>query len=549
MLSRARRLAEAAVAAAVAFSTALATPAHARAGAVGDDDDWESRPLPVLTQLGSSLVTAAAARRGATIIEQPARSVTEWTPAMVKAALRDADSGSLARPADLVEAMMGDDRVTGVLSTRTHGLLALPLSYYGGSKSACKALEGTRAVAQRQAEPGDWIRMFPENELAHLLAWGILLGVGLAERVFPAERATGEREVPTIRVWHPRWLRFEYTTRRWLLTTADGEIEIQPGDGKWILYLPYGSSRPWSHGAWRACAFAWVLKQFALHDRARHSEILGSATRVGVVPGSAAPEKKKAFLADLRRMGRNTSMVLPEGFDLKMVEATGRTWEIYGAQVEWADRAIAISLAGQFVTTEGTKGFSNGNIHADIKLDLIKFTAESLITCLHDQGVVPWAVDNFGKADAAPWAQFDTSPPEDKKATAEALLTIGSAITTIDGALAASGARVDARAVVDRFGVEVIDLPADVGKAPSIALAPTDLAKVVRVNEARASGGLGPLLLANGEPDPDGLLTVAAFAAKQESGAATTPPPPAGPAPPLPPAPPPEPVAPLSEAA
>jgi phage-related protein (TIGR01555 family) len=51
----------------------------------------------------------------------------------------------------------------------------------------------------------------------------------------------------------------------------------------------------------------------------------------------------------------------------------------------------------------------------------------------------------------------------------------------------------------------------------SITLAPTDIAKIVTVNEARGSQGLADLKLANGSPDPDGKLTLAAFAALQEA--------------------------------
>ena len=58
------------------------------------------------------------------------------------------------------------------------------------------------------------------------------------------------------------------------------------------------------------------------------------------------------------------------------------------------------------------------------------------------------------------------------------------------------------------YKVSVPRLPAATDAAkPSIALAPTDIARVVSVNEARASAGLGPRAA-------DGELTVEQFAAK-----------------------------------
>ena len=46
--------------------------------------------------------------------------------------------------------------------------------------------------------------------------------------------------------------------------------------------------------------------------------------------------------------------------------------------------------------------------------------------------------------------------------------------------------------------------------------------RVVSVNEARASAGVGPLLDALGQPDPDGRLTVEEYSAKKSAQAAAT---------------------------
>lgn len=53
----------------------------------------------------------------------------------------------------------------------------------------------------------------------------------------------------------------------------------------------------------------------------------------------------------------------------------------------------------------------------------------------------------------------------------------------------------------------------------NLVLAPTDIASVVTVNEARQSQGLGPLVDAQGLKDPDGMLTVAEFRSKRDAAA------------------------------
>jgi Protein of unknown function (DUF935) len=429
------------------------------------DDYYASRSHVAAKDERSALVTAAY--RSGVFVELPTIGVAEWTPESVQAALRMPEAGPLMRPADLVESMWADDRVQGVLSTRTLGLLGLPLQFFG-DPSMVDELRGTEALGGAPGSPGDFFRMHPVSELSKLLMWGIMLGVGLAERIPDDERPIGSRSVPTLKVWHPRWLRYQWVDNSWHLTTAEGEIELDLNSGRWILYLPYGSHRPWAQGAWRACAWPWILKQYALRDRARHSEVLGSAARVGVAPQDADEQKRRSFLSQIRNMGRDTATVLPQGFDLKYVEAQSTSrGEIYSTQIEWADRAIAITLAGQAVTTEGTTGFSNGNIHDQIRRDLIQFTAESLADCLYNGALIHWANDNHGTTDA-PFVRWDCSPPEDKAALATAYTALGTAITGLDPSLAAVGQAVDSIALCSKFGIPLRDLAA----APAAVQAP-----------------------------------------------------------------------------
>lgn len=57
----------------------------------------------------------------------------------------------------------------------------------------------------------------------------------------------------------------------------------------------------------------------------------------------------------------------------------------------------------------------------------------------------------------------------------------------------------------------------DAAPTSRIELTGTDLASIVTVNEARTQDGLGPLQDENGNPDPDGALTVAEFNAKRRA--------------------------------
>src|SRR5262249_11255640 len=153
----------------------------------------------------------------------------------------------------------------------------------------------------------DWWTIFPEDELGQLLEWGWLLGVGLGELVPPSPIVAEERYVPHLKIWHPSALTWSWTERQWYVTVdGGGKVKVAPGDGRWILYMPYGASRPWAYGLWRGMARLCLLKQYALDDWGLHSEVHGQPLRVGISPAGANPELRKDLANDLANIGRDT---------------------------------------------------------------------------------------------------------------------------------------------------------------------------------------------------------------------------------------------------
>jgi hypothetical protein len=367
--------------------------------------------------------------------------------------LNAATGGNLLEAGDLANAIDQDDRVRGTLSTRTLGMLGLPLSWDG-------------------EEPSEWFRYAPEPELNKLLKWGLLLGVGLAQI-----RPNGALES-----WHPRWIRQDTTTRQWYVTTQQGELAINPGAGQWVLYTPYGSIEPYFDGLWTALAIPWLVKRFAIHDRARASEVFGSAMVVGKTEGASEIQRKR-WLEELKGLSRSSRIVLPEGYDIDLLEAQGQTWGIYGQSTDWADVAITIAIAGQIVTTQGQSGFSRGDIHENIANSLIKFGAETFATTLANQYIrVVWGERSYPR--------WDIDPPNKATDRAGVIRAFGDAIKVANEALAPYSLQVDAKALADQFGIPLLP----------------------KVNEARSSQGLQSLTLPDGSPDPKGELFIAELA-------------------------------------
>lgn len=384
-------------------------------------------------------------------LEPSTRAYRDWTPALLRAAEISADSGSLSLAADLVDSMFADDRIKAVLDSRTDALLARELTFAEGAgrrkRAAKRALEADE----------DWWAAFPETDLKLLHGWGIMLGVAIAEIRW--ERRGGRR-VPRIEVKNPRYLRWDWDARAWKLRIAKAandngsteEVTITPGDGKWIVYTPYGSHRPWTFGAYRALSRWCLLKRYAIQDWGFYSERRGQGT--WVASGAKGSKEQRAELTDvLRSLARNAAIVLPDGVKLELVESTASNWETFKAQIDTADNGTAVTVLGQNLTTQNDGGSRAATTeHGKVALGRTKADAETLSTTLREQALTWWADFNFGERALAPWPVWDTTPTEDRKDRAAMLQMLAQSI----GSLRTAGAPIDVRGVLEQFGLPML---------------------------------------------------------------------------------------------
>ena len=395
---------------------------------------WRTRASTTLTQVGRRVLAIASAvslaatvvpriPKPAPFIESSVRSSSiEWSPTLIKRAEAMADTGNLRLAALLCDEILADDRVSGCLrEVRVRGLLGLPLEFQPPKQD-------TNAPLEELEE--DWWDIVPEDVLSEWMEWGIILGVGVGriaswERV---EQPSGIRLIPHredgtpgFDVIHPSSLRYDQDKRKWFARQKDGsELEVTPGDGTWLLYTPYGSKRPWARGAWRSVSRWWLLKEYGRDDWGRYSERHGQGTLVGFPTDEGSTREHRDELAsDISDLGRDTTIVTPPGYDLKLVEAVADTWETFQAQINMANAAIAIRILGQNLSTEVQGGsYAAAQVHSAVAAAIIRADDETSATTIRSQLIWWWAAFNFGDGRKAPWPKRDTTPPADTAALA-----------------------------------------------------------------------------------------------------------------------------------
>ncbi|HEX2879904.1 MAG TPA: DUF935 family protein [Polyangiaceae bacterium] len=354
-------------------------------------------------------------------IQPTVRTFTTWSTQRIRQAEIQADSGNLREAANLCDWLLTDDRIGGTLQTRTQALLGLVPEF----EPAGDKRRSNRAVKALDAQE-DWWASYPESELEQILTWGLILGVAPARHQWKTPEGHGGRWLPCPEFWHPQNLRWDDRNRQWLMRVAspgnpDGwkEVPIVAGDGTWILHTPFGVNRPWARGAWRALSRFALIKAYAIADWSSHSGKSSVLTGTSPKDVSIKPAERNALAQDIYERGREAVVVLPAGFDLKLVEAAANTKALFDAQIDMANKAIAIYTRGGNLTTEisssaGSRAAteSQERLGDDAKL---RWDAQSLTTTVHDQSLMPWAEFNFGDPTLAPWPVYPTEPEEDLK--------------------------------------------------------------------------------------------------------------------------------------
>lgn len=388
--------------------------------------------------------------------EPVTRSYLHWDVHRVRAAVTLAEAGSMALFGRLADDMREDDRVAAALGTRVGGLLGLNLSF-------APADESSRASEVAQALAEDWPAI--AESLYELVLLGLWCGaVPVALRWLEHNG----RWVPVLDPWSPQWLVWSDADGTWTLQLPGRRLELQ--GGVWWLWSP-GGKRPWRGAVARSCIVPWLAKVYAVQDWARYNEVHGTPTRVGTAPAGAPDEQRDRLARDLQELGAVTSLVLPEGWSMELLEAQASTWESFRAQIEWADRALAVAILGQHLTTE-VRGASlaAARVHDQVRADLIAADASRLSEGLRSGVLRWWAEANWGAPDLAPWPTWDTTHPDEGRARAQRLFDLGRAVMVWSQA----GVPLDVDALAEQEGVPLARRQAPVQAHRTVRLASGD---------------------------------------------------------------------------
>ena len=348
-------------------------------------------------------------------------SGSSWTSSLsassVTSALAAAQTGQPKSQNDLIDqALETDPTLAGIYATRLYALCGLQWEVVASVDETDKNYTQAQEAADYVTESLGMIEDFRES-LRHL-ADSIGRSYAVCENVW--QQVGGQWQIVQLNTVRPNSV-FGDSSAPWklrVMTTDTGftgtPVEDEPL--RWTCAIPsrIGDS-PFRGGAVRSLLAAYLLKRFGFQWLATFVELFGTPKTAVNYPSGAKESEKDAVADFLDEFGNIGYIVMPEGFDAKMLE-TSKGTSPHDALIDRIEKWYSIRLLGQTLTTQmDTAGgsYSAALMHNVVRMDIRQHDIENEMAYVGRQVVKPLAQLRFGPDVPVPIFRRVVEKPKD----------------------------------------------------------------------------------------------------------------------------------------
>jgi len=228
-----------------------------------------------------------------------------------------------------------------------------------------------------------------------------------------------------------------------------------------FLVLRFGGNyeKPWGTGLLERVWWYYRFRKMCLRSWSIALEKYGTPTALAKHPVGAAKKDIDEMLAVLNQLATDVGIVIPDNFDIDILETAQRTGDPFRSLMEYCDDKMAQCIIGATLTSgEGRRSGSLalGQVHMQVAADKIEQDARKLMWVINRQ-LLRWFVDfNFGIDQGTPLWKVDTEDETDAKEDLE-----------IDKGLVAMGVELSKPYMYSRYMRPVPEEGEELVKAPA----------------------------------------------------------------------------------
>jgi len=286
-----------------------------------------------------------------------------------------------------------DDQVKSTMAQRISAVVSRDWDVLPGDD------EDPRAV-----EAADRLKLVLEaasiDRVQEKMRWASFYGYAVAELLWFAR--DGRLDF-TLRVRHARRFRFTPAGELRLLTMAAPRGEPLPDRKFWVVRAGATDDDEF-YGRGLAEWLYWpvLFKRNGLRFWNKFLDRFALPTALGKYRPGAPREEIQRLLQALQAISNDSGIAIPDGAAVELLQAANAGPE-FAAMPRYMDEAIAKIVLSQTMTTEdGAGGRATGQIHAGVKLEVIKADADTDSDSFNEGPARWWTDLNFGPDVASP---------------------------------------------------------------------------------------------------------------------------------------------------
>lgn len=306
-----------------------------------------------------------------------------------------------------------DDQVFSTFQQRRGAVVSRNWNVVPGDETDPRSVEAAERF-------GETLQRIGWDRVTDKMLYAVMRGIAVAEILWEARG--GLLDFAAIKVRHARRFRFMDDGELRLLTRAATQGEAVPVRRMWVLTMG-GSDDDEYYGRGLAEWLYWpvTFKRNGLRFWNTFLDKFGSPTAVGKYRVGTPKGDIEKLLGALQAIATDSGIVIPEGAAVELLQAAKSGTADYHTMAQYMDGAIAKIILSQTMTTDNGSSLSQAQVHAGVKLEVVKADADLLSDSFNgEDGPARWWTDvNYGPEVAAPRVTRDVEEETDTKAQAD----------------------------------------------------------------------------------------------------------------------------------
>lgn len=319
------------------------------------------------------------------------------TPVRLAGILKEADAGDLRRQAELFDQIEERDaHIIGEISKRRNVILEADFDLTPASEDA-RDVKIAEDVETMFSEITDWADV--------LVSFQDAVGKGFSAIELEWDVSEGQAIVENFKVIEQK--RFLFTDESGILSTVPRLVTDTDAMGieipTWKMMLhKYGgkSGLATRSGIYRICAWWYLFKNYAVKDWVVFCEVYGMPLRLGKYDQGASEGDINALEVAVRTLGSDAAGVISKATEIEFITGSkgSVSTDLYENLARFGNKEMSKAILGATLTadSDGKGSYALGNVHNDVRLDLINADARAIAATIRTQLIRPYVGFNYG---------------------------------------------------------------------------------------------------------------------------------------------------------